>query len=72
MKRFFVQIFWIAAFTLILNLVAGLIFSVFLPDANHHALGQLMFIPTLIVSVLITVICSRMGKLPGTKKSLTL
>ena len=68
MKRFFVQAFWVIAITIILNIIAGICFSTFLPNANHHALGQLMFIPSLIVAVLITVIGSRMGKLPGTKK----
>jgi len=69
MKLFFVQAFWIIAITIILNIVAGLMFSVFLPNANHKALGQMMFFPTFIVAVLVTVIGSRMGKLPGTKKS---
>jgi flagellar biosynthesis protein FliQ len=69
MKIFFVQAFWIIAITILLNLLIGLGFSIFLPSANHKALGQLMFLPTLIVAVLITIIGTRMGKLPGTKKS---
>lgn len=69
MKTFFVQAFWIIAITILLNIAAGLIFSVFLPDANHRALGQQMFLPSLIVAILITIVGSRMGKLPGTKKS---
>jgi len=69
MKKFFVQMFWIMTIAIILNLVAGLIFSAFLPNADHRALGQLLFMPSLILSVLITIIGSRMGKLPGTKKS---
>lgn len=69
MKTFFVQAFWIIAITILLNIVAGLIVSVSLPDANHRALGQLIFLPSLIVAIIITIVGSRMGKLPGTKKS---
>jgi hypothetical protein len=62
MKRFFIQAFWIAAFTIILNLIAGWLFTVFFPDADPRASGRLMFMPTLIISVLMVVIYSRMGK----------
>lgn len=69
MKTFFVQAFWIIAITILLNIVAGVIFSVALPNANHQALGQMMFLPSFILAILITVVGTRMGKLPGTKKS---
>lgn len=68
MKLFLVQTFWFIVIFAVLGLLLGVTFSILFPHANHEELGRLSALPILIVSLIVTSIGSRTGKLPGTRR----
>lgn len=68
MKQFLVQPLWFIAIFVALTAVIGMMLVVLFPQADPTAMGEQAFIPILGLSLLATILGSRTGKLPGTKR----
>ena len=72
MKKSVIKILWCVAICIVLiavfAIIAGVIFSVTMPEANYEALGTKLGLPVLIVSVIILMKIVKAGVLPGTNK----
>ena len=72
MKKSVIKILWCVAICIVLigifSIIAGVLFSVTMLEANDEALGTKLGLPVLIVSVIISMKIVKTGVLPGTKK----
>lgn len=69
MKSFVVQIFWFITIVVVIGVAWSFIGPALLPDADPDAIGRAMAMPAAMMALVVTVVGSRMGWLPGTKRT---